>query len=166
MIRPPPHPSRYQPLLGITLIEALIGLVVIGLLAALAMPAYTAHVQRSHRAEARFTLLALAQRLEQNHTLSGSYHLHQDGRKTVDAAFIRDAGFETVPVSGTARYKIGFSQSPTAQPTATSFVIEAIPTGAQASDRCGTLLLNHQNLRGAGGVLDNRATLTLECWSR
>ena len=33
-------------------------------------------------------------------------------------------------------------------------------------DPCGTLLLNQQGVRGAGGVLNNRAQLTLDCWNR
>ena len=151
---------------GLTLIEAMIALAIIGLLTAAALPAYTAYLQRAHRAEARLALLTLAQRLEQNYSLSGSYHLRQGGQQVVDAAFIREAGLQSVPASGAARYALGFVQAPTAQPTATTFIIQAEPLGAQASDRCGTLLLNHQNIRGAAGVLDNRAPLTQECWSR
>lgn len=147
---------------GFTLIELMITVAVIALLASIALPSYNQYVLRSHRAEARNFLLSVAQRLEQNYTLSGSYSLTQQNA-AVNDAFIAAAGLNAVPPGGGARYNISFVPN---FPTPGEFRIQAVPAGAQANDPCGTLLLNQQGLRGAGGVLNNRAQLTLDCWSR
>lgn len=149
---------------GFTLIELMIVVAVIGILAAIAFPNYNAYIQRSHRAEAKNFLQAIAQRMEQNYSLSGSYNATQDG-VAVAAAFITATGMSQVPLAGggSPRYNISFVAG---QPTAATFTLQAVPVGAQAGDTCGTLLLNQQNLKGANNVLNNRAPLTIDCWGR
>ena len=104
--------------------------------------------------------LAQARRLvmEQNYALSGRYDQNQAGG-AIDAAFIAATGFASVPPGGSARYNISFVAGTLGQGT---YQLQAVPAGGQASDPCGTLLLNQQGIRGAGGVLGNRAQLTLD----
>lgn len=147
---------------GFTLIEVMIVVAIIGLLAAIAIPSYNAYIQRSHRTEAKNYLMAIAQRLEQNYSLSGSYNTTQDG-VAIGAAFLNATGMTVVPPGGPARYNIGFVAG---EPTAATFTLQAVPAGAQVSDTCGTLLLNQQNLKGANNILNNRAQLTLDCWGK
>lgn len=147
---------------GFTLIELMIVVVVVAVLSAIAYPAYSSYVLRGHRAEARNALMTVAQRLEQNYALSGRYDQNQAGG-AVDQAFINATGFGTVPAGGPARYNISFVIGSLGE---AGYQLQAVPAGAQANDTCGTLLLNQQGIRGAAGVLNNRAARTIECWGR
>ena len=149
---------------GFTLIELMITVAVIAILSAIALPSYNAYVLRSHRAEAKNTLLAVAQRLEQNYTLESSYATARNAAgnvAAVDDALIASWGLNQTPLNGTARYNITFSGNP----TTTAFTLFATPVGAQASDTCGVMSLNNRNLKGAAGQ-NNRHQTTRECWDR
>lgn len=64
------HPTRER---GFTLIEVMITVAIVAILSAIALPAYTAYVQRSRVPPALDALSALATRLEQRFQDSGSY---------------------------------------------------------------------------------------------
>ncbi|OGB34489.1 MAG: hypothetical protein A3F78_20250 [Burkholderiales bacterium RIFCSPLOWO2_12_FULL_61_40] len=154
----------FKKLRGFTLIELMITVVIVGILSAIAIPSYTQHVLRGNRAEAKNTLLALAQRLEQNYTLSGSYVRTQGATiDDIDNTTIAAWGLNQIPLSGAARYTITFQ---VASPTTTAFTIIATPTGSQSSDTtCGVLTLDNRNLKGAAGQ-NNRHQTTRDCWDR
>ena len=107
---------------GFSLLELLIVLAIVAIISAIAYPAYTSHILKTHRAQAKVNLLALANQLEQYHILNHSYQ----GANLATLNF--KAGDEFY------RYEM--------QTTEKSFLIKAIPVGKQTKDSCGTLIYN------------------------
>lgn len=131
---------------GFTLIELMITVAIMALLASIALPAYQEQVRRGHRAEAKALLLENAQWVERHFTAQNTY---------VGATISKTQA----PENGSARYNISFAAS---QPTATSYVIQAAPTGSMSSDACGTFTLD--NL-GRQNLVDATKTIP-ECWGK
>lgn len=134
---------------GFTLIEVLIVAVIVAVLAAIALPQYTAYVQRTHRANARAALLEAAQWLERAATAQGAY----PERATVPPGLLMVEG---------DRYTIGFKAL-----NASAFVLQATPRGAQARDECGVFELNEAGLKAQSASALVPAPLSAQaCWNR
>jgi len=125
---------------GITLIELMIVVVIVGILAAIAYPSYESQVQKTRRAEGRAALLQVAQQLERCFTRFNQYDHADCG---VDEQ-LEDGGISSAD---------GWYLITNADRAASRFELEAAPQGAQADDtQCGTLTLDHRGTRGASGT--------------
>ncbi len=128
---------------GLTLMEALFVLAVMGLLAALALPVYEGHLLRNRRMEARLELMEVAAEQERYHARTGAY--------AADAWPL-----QTPTVSGRRRltrnehYEIEVQACP-GQNLSHCFVAIARARGKQARDECRELSLDSKGARGAGG---------------
>ena len=126
---------------GFTLIELMIAIVIVGILAAIALPVYQQYVLRTHRTEAKAILMETAQFLERYYTTNHTY---------VGAAVL--SGVSPKGASGAGvRYTIAFS----AGPTASAYTLRAVPANAQTSDACGALTLSNTGAQ---------TPTTLGCW--
>ena len=128
-------PSRRR-MHGVTLIELVITLTVVGLLAAIAYPSYIDQVRKSHRSDAKSNLLALSQKMERLMSEQGSY---------ASAVLGTDAG-DIYPAKSDGGY---YALSITA--TATTFTATATPLGDQVNDTCGTYTYDDKGTKGSSG---------------
>lgn len=136
------HNSGLQ---GFSMIELLIALACVGILLTWGWPQYLAYVQRSQRAQARVTLLQMAHWMERSASANGSYPLTHPLPANIGAP-------------SDLRYRIQVNSS------ANTYLLMAIPTGAQGSDPCGTLTLNHLGVRAAQNV--NETSRAHSCWQQ
>lgn len=134
---------------GLTLIEILVVVTLVAVLAGIAMPHYTRHVQRMHRAHAQATLLQAAQWLERAATVQGAY----PAREAIPAGVLSVDG---------NRYALEFVSL-----NASTYLLHATPTGSQGTDPCGTFGLNEAGVRTQAATLLVPAPLPAQaCWNR
>ena len=134
---------------GVTLIELLVTVAILGILGAIAYPSYQDYVRRANRGEAKATLVETAQVLERNFTEASRFD-QTSGGTAIDSAWLP---FAHSPKGGTPKYDISFS----AGPSATAFTLQAVPTGTMVGDECGTLTLTSTGVKGV-------STAKTDCW--
>lgn len=134
-----PIPPARRRRAGFTLIELMIAIAILGILAAVALPAYQQHLRTSTRAEAQAYMMAVATRQQQ---------FLVDTRGYIDPA---QSGV-AVPAKVAAAYETTWDAPTGGMP---SFTLTLAPKGAQASDKCGTLSIRHTGAKTAA---------TTGCW--
>jgi type IV pilus assembly protein PilE len=141
---------------GFTLIELLLVVTIIALLGAIAYPSYREQVSNSRRSDCGGTLMSLGNAMERFYTVNNTYLGAAAGGNNTGAPAVMQP--TTCPADGgDATYNLTIQAA-----TATTYTIQAAPTGAQTGDRCGTLTLNN---RGVKGITGADAGLTWEdCW--
>lgn len=117
---------------GITLVELVVTVFIIGILAAIAYPSYQRHVLRTYRASAQACLQELAAYMERHYVERMSY---------ANATLPNTACKEDL----SQRYTFAFDGSP----TATAFTIKAEAKGPQLRDEvdCHTLKIRSNGTR-------------------
>ncbi|MAM69627.1 MAG: pilus assembly protein PilE [Gammaproteobacteria bacterium] len=135
---------------GFTLIELMVVVAIIGILAAIAIPAYQDSTMRANRSDAQITLSRLATLQERyyfrTNQYTGDFSDLLSGLANNTTSITSDEGFYTIALTATA----------------SSWSMTATATGTQADDtECATLTLN--NLGGKTSADDDGAA-TSECW--
>jgi len=126
---------------GMTLIEMVIVVAVMGILLATAVPGYRNYTLRVHRTEAIRMLLQASMCQERLIASSGEYDTSR-----------------CKPVSEQQRYQLSYN-SP--DPLGRSYVAIAVPAGAQLDDPCGSLSLDQSGARGISA-----SNISIEkCWN-
>ncbi len=126
---------------GFTLIELMIVVAILGVLVAVALPAYQQSVRGGARAEAQSLLLQVAANQERFYSDNNSYSANADPLSNPAVAILTtEAGLYQVAVAACGAGTI-----------ANCFVATATPQGAQTADSCTTLTLTNTGLKGATG---------------
>jgi type IV pilus assembly protein PilE len=120
---------------GYTLVELMLVVIVIGILSAIAVPAYQRYAERARRVEAKEMLLRIGHAQERYHATYHrfSYELINELRF---AQAMTPSGF----------YRLELSRSPTAG-EGQGFIATAVPVNGQSGDACGQLSVDHQGRR-------------------
>lgn len=113
---------------GITLIELMIVVAIIGIIAAVALPSYSRYVENARAADAKSALMSLASAMERHHTENMTYVGASVGNGASDI-FPAEA-----PLDGSAKFYDLVIQSQTAN----AFRLEARPKNGQGG---GTIAL-------------------------
>jgi type IV pilus assembly protein PilE len=120
---------------GVTLMELMITIMIVGILGAIAIPTYRTYTMKANRSDAKIALTNDAQQLERCYTTSNTY-----------------VGCLTLPSpSPQGFYTIDWE----AVPTVTTYKMKATPVGTQANDtQCPTLKYDQAGVR----------TPAVNCW--
>jgi type IV pilus assembly protein PilE len=140
---------------GVTLLELLVTVAIVGILGAIAYPSYTNYVMRTNRVVGKSLLLQVADRQEQFFADNKRYttDLTQLGYNA--NGFMVDDQSAYVPDADANRlYRISLTNA-----TATTFTANAAPQLNQATrdTNCQTLTLTHRGLKGQTGP-------STDCW--
>lgn len=138
---------------GMTLIELMIVVTIIGILAAIAVPAYDNYVRRANRVLAKAVLTGVASRQESWLTDRKSYATTLSALGYPANTFhVGKNGNPSASAAG-AVYTVTLSAA-----TATSFTVQAVAKGAQTKDSgCTTMTVNQ---------LGQKTPAAGDCWTR
>lgn len=140
---------------GVTLIELVVVIMIVGILAAVAIPSYRNYVVRSQRADAKDALLALATQQEKHYLQCNTY------ATTIDVATNCAAGeLQAADVSKNGWYQLDIPNG-----NATVFTVRATAVNGEnqwQDTACRTFTVDQAGVRTAAE--DGGADNTAECW--
>ena len=140
---------------GVTLVELLVVIVIIGVLMSVAVPSYRQYTLRANRAEAHSIVLQAAASQERFYLTNATY-----ANGLVELTDAPPNGLGLSAASPTGRYTL------TIQGDAVAHVIEVTAQNAQTADtECGVFGMDERGRRygGPGPVMD-AASNNADCW--
>lgn len=140
---------------GVTLLELMVVVVIIGIIASIAYPSYTQFIIRAKRTAGSAVLLQVADRQQQFFMDNKQFATALSSLGyAADSFMVNDDGSTVGATDKNRTYSISLSAV-----TATSYTVQALPQLGQAAhdSDCGTLTLTHAGAKGQSGSGD-------KCW--
>jgi type IV pilus assembly protein PilE len=135
---------------GVTLLELLIVVMIIGILSAIAIPSYRNYILRANRTDAKTAVLQTAAQLERCYTGSTPFAYNST---TCDVSFPA-ASFNTPQNT----YRLTVTRN------AQTYTIAAVPQGRQVDDtRCANFGMTETGLQSVTGTA---SATPAECWRK
>ncbi len=133
---------------GMTLIELMIVVVIVGILASVAVPSYLEYTRRAKRSEAKALLADITARLERYYFDNSTY-----------TVTLTDLGYASAAPKSAESHYVGSVVQGASNDIKTSYIAQATPTGGHADTKCDRLTLDSRGTKGSS-VSAN----TEECW--
>jgi len=133
---------------GVTLLELMVAVAIVGVLASVAYPSYLEQVRKGRRAEAQAVLMEAAQFLERYYTENMRYD-----RNLAGTAVALPSALAKAPKEGASKFYDLSLQSV----SSTAYTLRAVPAGTHTGDACGTMTVTHTGVKGAART---------DCWRR
>lgn len=127
---------------GVSLLELMIVVVIVGILAAIGYPAYRDYVDRAKRNEAKALLLEIAQNQERYYLQNNSY------------ATLVQLGYDNPQITDSGAYSVAIGAADANNFTATA----TWQLGGRESGRCNTFSLDGRGTKSSAPLAD--------CWTR
>ena len=147
---------------GFTLIELMIGVVVVGILVAVALPSYLEHVNKGRRAEGKSALMRAIQLQERFYTTNGTYASTAAQLQALFGATGTVYSTPDDPNSDRGRYTLTVEACGAEPATACINVLATVNTANWSDAKCGNFGLNTRGVRTASNAAD--ADTLAYCW--
>ncbi|MEL7313012.1 MAG: type IV pilin protein [Pseudomonadota bacterium] len=138
---------------GLSLIELLTVVVIIGILGSIVIPSYQDSVRKARRADSQAVVLELAQWMERFYTENGRYDQDRDGNAVGPQI---PAILQTSPKDGSVQHYALVVDNITQR----TFTINANPVGNQTGDKCGSLTFDQAGTKG----MSVTGLTVAQCW--
>ena len=147
-----------RPASGFTLIELMVVILIVAILTIIAVPSYRSQTLKSHRSEAKSTLMDLAAREERYMATNGVYSSLASDLGLSAWGSIGN-GYYTVAVLNVSAATAGTA---TTAATPAKFTLTATATGGQTKDtQCATFTLDQTGLQTS---TNSAAAASTGCW--
>ncbi len=144
----------------------MIVVVIIGILASIALPAYSGYIARARRADARTQLLQAAQFMQRFYAANDRYDQDRAGNAILGTGVGMPDTLRVSPADGTALYQlnpvISAAGTYAASVSIGTFTLSMSPISGRtaAADACGIFTITSTGIKGVTGATKSRD----ECW--